>query len=1271
MRLAVSLFLHRLYQFFVVIGVVFVLYLLIVRAVITWVQQFPEHFFSFAEEITHSIIDVGSIEIEQSWLGVDIKLNALHLENETTRADAKELKFDFNIFSPWIPSVRYGEQLQLDGVTVDFKTLPFKQEKGSFTRNLLLKNIARKSWYSIKLADIVVNSGSEKKVQFRTKIFQSYFDDKLTFAGLSELLVEGDEKSEFQYKGRFSTTLWNTVEQGQASFSIVRPVLLSSLYTFLPEVTAKKLPKGSISGELNLEVRKGQLSNLNLATNLQNLTWRKHKKIAKLPTNLPKDIGLNLSLVTPKAKSSWVFEFEKISLDNHFVKTISPIFLELKENQQVSLSAEEFNLLAIKPIFESLVNSVGYEGMGKNIKELVLKDLEGVFDLKRGYLQTLSFAIPSLDLPQNKMMPGIKFENLYFSKQEKEVEVAINKGFELYLDYISKKPMVFLTKQPYQLITDTSKNSWQLLKTQLSVDKIPVQLEAMGDFNEYIDLRLNTQPKTVAKVKEYLPYSLMGKELEAWLKSALVKGNNVKGFMHLQGKIQDFPFDNGKGKFYAEASLDNAKLKFQPDWPAVEDFSAKLIFTPYNLSIYSKQAKLNKVNAKKIVVDINQLASENIAVNISGVAGATAENAVEFLQATPLLKNIEIDQFVANKSRISGDVVVDLKKIWVPVNGFLNEKESLTAEVNLKNVDLTLYDSILIEKINGQFLITEDSVRSKRKVKALFQNGEAFFDVGTESEIVNIKGKGVASMQNPYFTGSQDWLATLELPLKKEADITFNSDFSLKNSVSLLPAPFSGFDKLSSPNFRLSFKVKDNKEQFVAQLSNQYLAEVNFANGLETLEGFEIIATTDTGSMPLEISQKAKNSYLVHGKLGELDVDGWINLALASNVNLSDSNLYDETKWLPSSLTLDNITLLEQDLPNVKLNLYQIRREETSEIIMSAMSDDISLLASQGSDNKYTVNLNKLNLVKISDVEKTEFSCSPVQIKTSIPTIEFRGKNIKFANKHISKLNFKIKDDGKEVIADKIVAELANTKGLMTGRYAYIKENSMSELTGDIKSNNIENFLSFLGVKKGLKGEKLDLSAKVHWQGFINCFSKIKLKGKLDYKLKAGVIKDAEPGVARVLGLLSLESLARRLSLDVSDVTKAGLAFDSIEGYGRFNKGIFGLEALTLKAPSADAMVFGEINLVQEDMDLTAEITPAIGSTLPVIATISGFATPLAGLAAYALLKVIPGINEDLITYKYKLKGSFDKPELIDKGVSVDLLNAPVHEDKTSIIDLE
>lgn len=1266
---------RRLYQFILLIGFIFVLYLVLVRATITWVQYAPEHFYSFVENVTDTLVEVEQIDIEQSWLGLDVEINGLGLENKKFALNAGKIGFDFNIFSPWLPNTKFGEQVNIDLVDFRFK----QQQKQLQNKNVALpkfaKKIFNKAWQSITLSNIFIAYPYQKNLEIGVKRFQFNLANNASFEGVSEIVFDGKRKSEFEYKGNFSTDFRQGIQEGEAHFSVTKSVELADIYSLLKnnldEKILQKLPTGTFVGKAILRLTQGKIADLQLSSSLQSLSWQEKK-------NMPQDVSFSLNMEPAITGEPARFKFEKILLDQQAIKTISPVFLTIKSQNKLAISAEKFDILAVKPVYESLLKSFGHADKTGGIKTLSLKKINLEYDLKTHNISALSFVVPNFHMPQNNWIPGIKFKNLHFSLLGENVQLDFKNGFNLLVDYIRKNPIRFESKLPYNLLVNATKQQWQLKKINLSADNMPIKLQANGDFAGDLDLKLHIRPRTLKKVKQYLPYSVMTADLERWLKEALVSGKNVKGNLIIKGNMKDFPFKKGKGKFYAEATLEDGELKFQPDWPSIHSFAGKLIFTPYNLTIKTNKARLKNVSVNDVTVKVFNLASDNIAVDISGKAHTSAVNGIEFLQSSPLLKWAEIDGFIQNNVALKGNVSLDLAKVWVPVYGFDKHPVTVRATTELHGVDVRLFDAIKIAGLKGQLNITENSVTSPKRLTGEFQKGKAEYLIKTSNDIIHITGAGVAEvtqMSAEFLSGSVPWEADVKLPLKGESLISISANASLRQAKSKLPAPFDDFGKLNSAFVKGELILGKNSNDLQIKLSDEFLAKVTLSEDFKRLQNFEL----STAKNNVQFSKNPKgNSYLIHGLINRVDLDGWSAL-IADNFSGSSSNhFYNENKWQPSNLTIQNLKFFERNFKKVALNLYPVTRNNSQEMIVSVKSKEIDLLASRTKKGNFTVNLEKLVLKEIKesqqptqDSQATIYSCQVVEESITLPNILFRGKNIDIGNKHMAKLEFNLVDLGDTISAQDVVMKLGDKHGLIKGDYIYYKKQKLSHIEGSATSDDIKQVLDFIGVKKGIQGKKLMLNASLKWPGFIDCFSRIKIKGKLSYKLKSGVIKDAEPGLARILGLLSLESLARRLSLDIKDVTKAGLAFDSIEGYGRFNKGIFGIEKLSLKAPAADAEVFGEINLIEENMALTADITPAIGSSLPLIAAISGFATPIAGLAAYALLKVIPGINEDLITYQYKINGNFSNPEIIDKGVSINIINANVHEEDTSILDLE
>ena len=64
------------------------------------------------------------------------------------------------------------------------------------------------------------------------------------------------------------------------------------------------------------------------------------------------------------------------------------------------------------------------------------------------------------------------------------------------------------------------------------------------------------------------------------------------------------------------------------------------------------------------------------------------------------------------------------------------------------------------------------------------------------------------------------------------------------------------------------------------------------------------------------------------------------------------------------------------------------------------------------------------------------------------------------------------------------------------------------------------------------------------------------MNGAFNVNIESGQFLKADPGVARLLGILSLQSLARRLLFDWRDVFASGFAFDELAGEVQIRAGV-------------------------------------------------------------------------------------------------------------------
>jgi len=168
------------------------------------------------------------------------------------------------------------------------------------------------------------------------------------------------------------------------------------------------------------------------------------------------------------------------------------------------------------------------------------------------------------------------------------------------------------------------------------------------------------------------------------------------------------------------------------------------------------------------------------------------------------------------------------------------------------------------------------------------------------------------------------------------------------------------------------------------------------------------------------------------------------------------------------------------------------------------------------------------------------------------------------------------------------------------------------------------------------------LAGTFAWPGFPPDFSTAILSGSFDAHASRGQFAKLEPGAGKLLGLLSLQALPRRVSLDFRDVFSEGFAFETIEGHVTIARGTLVTQAFNISGPSAFIAISGQVSLPRESQTLTVKVVPEMGEGAAVAATVLG--TPVLGLSTLLLSKLLSNPLGKAVAYEYQVTGSWDNP---------------------------
>jgi uncharacterized protein YhdP len=175
-----------------------------------------------------------------------------------------------------------------------------------------------------------------------------------------------------------------------------------------------------------------------------------------------------------------------------------------------------------------------------------------------------------------------------------------------------------------------------------------------------------------------------------------------------------------------------------------------------------------------------------------------------------------------------------------------------------------------------------------------------------------------------------------------------------------------------------------------------------------------------------------------------------------------------------------------------------------------------------------------------------------------------------------------------------------------------------------------------------VKGGTARLEGSLAWAGAPYEFDVPSLSGSFTLNAAKGQFSKLDPGIGKLLGVMSLQALPRRLSFDFKDVFSEGFAFDEIAGTVNLNRGRAATDNLRIRGPAAQVVMRGDVDLVQETQNLTVRITPQVIETVSVAGALVG--GPIAGVAAYLAQQVLKDPFGKFVTYEYGVTGNWADP---------------------------
>ena len=208
------------------------------------------------------------------------------------------------------------------------------------------------------------------------------------------------------------------------------------------------------------------------------------------------------------------------------------------------------------------------------------------------------------------------------------------------------------------------------------------------------------------------------------------------------------------------------------------------------------------------------------------------------------------------------------------------------------------------------------------------------------------------------------------------------------------------------------------------------------------------------------------------------------------------------------------------------------------------------------------------------------------------------------------------------------------------------RDDGVSETRADMALSVLDagKFLARFGYPGTIKRGSVDIQGNATWTGSPADFSFATLAGQLDFKARDGQFLKIEPGMGKLLGVLSLQSLPRRLNFDFRDIFNEGYAFDEIGATLRIARGVVYSDDFKMRGPSAKVNMSGLADINQESVQLRMKVIPKLSEGIAVAGALIG--GPLAGVGVLAAQKLLRDPFEEAISQEYMVIGPWLTPDM-------------------------
>jgi len=808
-----------------------------------------------------------------------------------------------------------------------------------------------------------------------------------------------------------------------------------------------------------------------------------------------------------------------------------------------------------------------------------------------------------------------------------------------------------------------------------------------------IDLTGVLESGDARDVHRFMPLEI-NPDVRSWLRRALVAGRLQDTQFRVRGDLRDFPFRKpDSGEFKVSGKISDATLDYAAPsgggtspWPRIEGIAGNLTFDRSSMRLVADRGSARVegvsggVQLGRTVGSIDNM-DDHAKLKLEAAPTAPAAAFLRFVAQSPLRQMI--GGFL-DDARIGGDVRMPLA-LTLPLSNL--EATQVDGAVEFNGNDVFLLSPLPpLERVTGRMTFNNDGIAMPR-VDATFLGGPVAITGNTATgrrSLLRVDGTVNSSGISRWgslpvlnrLKGDSRYQGTVSFTQDGEVDVAI--DTSLSGMAVDLPAPLGKPAGQALPlrvDWQRRGKDASVREQLGIKLGDVFEGLMERGpKGKNMQVQRAALSLRDGPATGIALALPARG-FAANIALAKVDQPVWQALAAELNPPSASALANDLPPKPVGGLTPgqclgngDGISLdrVSASLKTAELH-YNGRR--LKQVDLSVMCDaakpfvwqiqidadkvagDIAWqMGKGGAADRVTARLSRF--VVEDDPAVASESVFDRDSVADMPDVDLKAAQFTLYGRDLGALEViaSSQAQGREWHMSKLRlsnpdADLAGTGIWRVDPNAQGSRRRRMELDAALSLHDAGKFLDRLKLKGTMRGGSGTLTGRVSWAGRPYSLDIPSLDGKLSLALEKGQFLKAEPGIAKLLGVMSLQALPRRITLDFRDVFSDGFAYDSIIANAGIEDGIMRTEDFKMRGVAATVVMGGKVDLERETQDLRVVVVPEVNAGAASILYALAV-NPAIGLGTFLAQWVLRDPLNKAFTFEYAVKGGWSDPQV-------------------------